>query len=274
MQRFWNWKDQVDDDPEACEHARKIFSRVGMTADYAMSGREALSMLERQESVGKMYRLILVDWKMPEMDGIDLTREIRKRYAQEDPTIILTTYNWDEIMEEALFAGVDAFLAKPLFAGSIREEIRDILSGRKEYEKTLSGASLDGKKILLAEDMEINAQIVKQFLLMKGVDTDIAENGREAVALFQESAENSYDAILMDIRMPKMDGLEAARQIRALDREDAGKIPIVALTANAFEEDVKLSLEAGMNAHLSKPIEPDVLFATLEKLLPAANSNT
>ena len=257
----------VDDDPEACEHARKVFLRVGMTADYAMSGQEALSMLERQRSAGKMYRLLLIDWKMPQMDGIELTREIRKRFAQDDPTIILTTYNWDEIMEEALFAGVDAFLAKPLFAGSIREEIRDILSGRKKFAEAVSGVPLAGKRILLAEDMDINAQIVKQILLMKGIDTDIAGNGKEAVELFQKSAEDSYDAILMDIRMPELDGLEAAKQIRALKREDAGKIPIIALTANAFEEDVKLSLEAGMNAHLSKPIEPDVLFATLEKLL-------
>ena len=256
----------VDDDPEACEHARKVFSRVDMSADCAMSGTEALDMLTEQKNAGRAYRMILIDWKMPGMDGIELTREIRKRFAQDDPTIILTTYNWDEIMEEAIFAGVDAFLAKPLFAGNIRDEIRTILSGKKRYINTKAPVELSGKKVLLAEDIDISGQIVKQLLFMKGIDADIAVNGREAVGLFQKSSEYYYDAILMDIRMPEMDGLEAARHIRALKRKDAGEIPIIALTANAFEEDEKLSLEVGMNAHLSKPIEPDLLYDTLEKV--------
>ena len=257
----------VDDDPEACEHARKVFSRAGMTADYAMSGQEALAMLEALKKEGEMYRLILIDWKMPGMDGIELTREIREKYPDDDPVVILTTYNWDEIMEKAISAGVDAFLAKPLFAGSIREAIRDILSGRKKFVRAGTEVSLAGRKVLLAEDKAINAQIVKQILNIKSVETDIAENGEEAVALFKGSRMGTYDAILMDIRMPRMDGLEATRQIRALDREDAKKIPIIALTADAYEEDMKQSLEAGMNMHLSKPIEPDLLLETLERVI-------
>ena len=258
----------VDDDRNACTHARMVLSRIGMEADCVQSGQEALMMLEKQKALDHPYQLILVDWKMPGMDGIELTRAIRNRFAQDNPTIILTTYNWDEIMEEALFAGVDAFLAKPLFAGNIQEELSDILSGKNKHtDKYAHKASLEGRKILLAEDMDINAQIMKQVLRMKEIETDLVKNGKEALEQFCKFEAGTYDAILMDIRMPEMNGLEATKQIRSLDRADAKTIPIIALTANAFEEDVQLSLEAGMNAHLSKPVEPDALFMTLERLL-------
>ena len=202
------------------------------------------------------------------MDGLDIAREIRKRYDSETTVIILTSFNWDEIMDEALHIGVDSFLAKPLFASNVIDEFERIarknnLSLFKEHKR----AELNGRHILLAEDIFINAEIMKQLIVMKDAEIDHAENGKIAVDMFGKSPPGFYDAILMDIRMPEMDGLEAAQTIRAMDRPDAKTIPIIALTANAFDEDVQRSLQVGMNAHLSKPVEPDALFETLETMI-------
>ena len=258
----------VDDDITACEHAQMVLKRIGVEAEYCLSGKDALMLIERANPQAQPYKILFVDWKMPEMDGIELTKRIRRLHGRDELTVILTTYNWDAIMEEALVSGVDDFLAKPLFAGNIRQELKRILSEKKEKNiQPREKVSLAGRRVLLAEDMEINAQIMKQILKMKDINADLCTNGREAVRMFEESGTGSYDAILMDIRMPEMDGLEASRRIRALERADAKDIPIIALTANAFDEDVQLSIEAGMNAHLSKPVEPDALFMTLEKML-------
>ena len=258
----------VDDEEIAAEHARLVLDEVGIKADTCQTGEEALRMLEVQHAKHNPYNLVLLDWKMPEMDGLDVAREIRKHYDSETTVIILTSFNWDEIMDEALHIGVDSFLAKPLFASNVIDEFERIarknnLSLFKEKKR----AELKGKRILLAEDIFINAEIMKQLIEMKEAEIDHAENGRIAVDMFAESAVGFYDAILMDIRMPEMDGLEAAQTIRAMDRPDAKSIPIVAMTANAFDEDVQRSLQVGMNAHLSKPVEPDALFETLETLI-------
>ena len=258
----------VDDDPIACEHARLILSEAGLNADACLSGREALQMLEVRHAKLDPYNLVLLDWRMPEMDGLEVARQIRRRYSNETTVIILTAYNWDDIMDEAIHAGVDSFLAKPLFASNVIDEFERIARRNAALlspEKTR--ADLNGRHILLAEDIEINAEIMIQLLEMRGITTDHAENGRAALEMFAQSAVGTYDAVLMDVRMPVMDGLEAAAAIRALDREDAARLPIIAMTANAFDEDVQRSLQAGMNAHLSKPVEPDQLYATLEELI-------
>lgn len=258
----------VDDDITACEHAQMVLSRLGIEADHCLSGKDALTMIEKQKSLKAPYRIIFADWKMPGMNGVELTRAIRERQTGEEVTVILNTYNWDEIMEEAMEAGVDDFLAKPLFAGNIRQELIRIVSEKRRRErKPAKKVSLSGRRVLLAEDMMINAEIIKQILNMKDIETDLADNGEKACKLFEKSAEGYYDAILMDIRMPVMDGLEASRKIRNMERADAKGIPIIALTANAFAEDVQLSLDAGMNSHLSKPVEPDALFLTLGNLI-------
>ena len=257
----------LDDDVTACEHAQMVLGRIGIAADYCLSGKEALSMIEKSKARQEPYQLFLVDWKMPEMDGIQVTRALREDYKDESTTIILTTYNWDEILDEALKAGVDAFLAKPLFAGSIRKEIKEIIADKRKRYREASKVSLKGRKVLIAEDMEINALIMKQILKMKEIEADHASDGLEAVKLFEESPVGGYDAILMDIRMPKCDGLKATERIRKLEREDAKSVPIIALSANAFDEDVELSIKAGLNAHLSKPVEPDALFSALQKYI-------
>ena len=184
----------------------------------------------------------------------------------ETPVIILTSYNWDDIAEEAKSAGVDTFVAKPLFAGTVLDEFRAAFQ-KKKAKLARQTADLKHRRVLLAEDVAVNAEIMVMVLSMREIQVDHAENGRIAVEKFQEHEAGYYDAVLMDMRMPEMDGLEATRRIRAMDRADAKTIPIIALTANAFDEDVQRSMQAGLNAHLSKPVEPDVLFKTLEGLL-------
>ena len=258
----------VDDEEVAAEHARIVMNEVGIKADVCCDGKLALQMLETQKAKQEPYNLVLLDWKMPGMDGVEVASEIRKRYDKEMTVIILTSFNWDDIMDDAFHAGVDSFLAKPLFASNVIDEFeriarRNSMSLYKEKER----ADLTGKRILLAEDVQINAEIMKQIVTMREAEVDHATNGKVVLEMFEQSPAGHYDAILMDVRMPEMDGLEATRAIRALDRPDAQTIPIIALTANAFDEDVQRSLQAGMNAHLSKPVDPEHLYQTLEELI-------
>jgi len=258
----------VDDDPIACEHAKLVLEKAGIASETAQSGADAVEMVRLRHARRAPYNLILVDWQMPEMDGVETTRRMRSIIGQESAIIILTAYRWDDILEEATGAGVDRFLAKPLFANSVIEEFR---SARRQKRLAASDdtrkAELEGRTVLLAEDVDINADIIEMMLDMRGMKAERAENGRIAVEMFSSKPAGYYDAVLMDIRMPEMDGLEATRRIRALDREDARTIPMIALTANAFDEDVQRSLQAGLNAHLSKPVQPEVLFETLESLI-------
>ena len=202
--------------------------------------------------------------------------------------IILTAYNWDDIYEEAMDAGVDSIIAKPLFTENLINEFKNVLKKKKIAAESIRKAELEGRRVILAEDIEVNAQIMMKVLSMRKIEADHAVNGKEAVELYKNKPEGYYDAILMDMRMPEMDGLtavicrnpltidkiiSATRNIRALGRKDSASIPIIALTANAFDEDVQQSLQAGLNAHLSKPVEPAVLFETLEKLIKPASGS-
>ena len=241
---------------------------VGIQADTCFTGEDALHMLEVQHAKHTPYNLVLLDWKMPEMDGLEVARRIRERFDRETTVIILTSFNWDEIMDEALHIGVDSFLAKPLFASNVIDEFeRLVRKNNMSLFKERKRADLKGRRILLAEDIFINAEIMKELLSMKEALIEHAENGRIAVDMFSRSEPGYYAAVLMDVRMPEMDGLEATQAIRALDRPDAVRVPIIAMTANAFDEDVQRSMQAGLNAHLSKPVEPETLFDTLEKLI-------
>ena len=256
----------VDDDPVACEHAKLVLEKAGIASDVAQSGKEAIEMVELHHARRNPYNLILVDWKMPEMDGVETTRAIRDIVGHESAIIILTSYNWDDVLEEALEAGVDCFVTKPLFVNAVLEEYKSAAK-RKNAKNNEKKMELAGKRILVAEDVPINAEIMIMILNGKQIEAELASNGRIAVDMFSGHEEGYYDAILMDMRMPEMDGLEATRAIRAMDRKDAKDIPIIALTANAFDEDVQRSLQAGLNAHLSKPVEPESLFSTLESLI-------
>ena len=259
----------VDDDSIACEHARIVLENVGIASDSALSGSEAIEMVRLRHARREPYNLILIDWKMPDMDGVETTRRIRSIIGDETAVIILTAYKWDDILEEALQAGVDSFLAKPLFASSVLEHFKEALKKRNVVVSDRANkADLAGRRILLAEDVPINAEIMQMVLQARDIQVELAENGRVAVQMFESKPEGYYDAILMDMRMPEMDGLQATTAIRSLDRPDVRSIPIIALTANAFDEDVQRSLQAGLNAHLSKPVEPELLYETLESLIP------
>ena len=256
----------IDDDPVACEHAKLVMGQVGISCESALSGAEGVKMVKLRHARREPYNLILVDWKMPEMDGVETTRQIRSIVGYDAAIIILTSYNWYEIVEEAKKAGVDSFVPKPLFAATVMDEFRNAFKKKCEGMHAAK-TDLRGCRILVAEDIAINAEIMVMMLGMREIKADVANNGKVAVDMFATHEVGCYDAILMDMRMPEMDGLEATRKIRAMNRRDAKTIPIIALTANAFDEDVQRSLQAGLNAHLSKPVEPDALFATLECLI-------
>ena len=258
----------VDDDPIALEHARIVLGQVGIACDTADSGAAGIEMVQLHHARRTDYDLILMDWRMPDMDGLETTRLIRGIVGHDAPIIILTSFNWDDIADEAREAGVDTFAPKPLFAGSVLEEFREAFKRKNKAPKE-KRADLNGRHILLAEDVPVNAEIMEMVLSMRGMEADLAVNGRVAVEMFTGHPEGYYDAILMDMRMPEMDGLEATKAIRASDRADAKTIPIIALTANAFDEDVQRSMQAGLNAHLSKPVEPEKLYHTLESLIRA-----
>ena len=270
----------VDDDAVACEQARLVANAIGVEADTVRSGREALERLQTLRNQGNPYGFILTDYRMPDMNGIDLARAIRAVEGDQTAIIVLTGYSWDEIQEEAMAAGVDGIMSKPLFTDSLMRKMTSIIDRRRagnaadlaqEAEQASDDTEygLEGCRVLVAEDMEINAEILMDLLEMEGIEADHAENGKLAMELFECSSPNQYDAVLMDVRMPVMDGLEATRGIRALDRPDAKTVPIIAMTANAFDEDVQRSLQAGMTAHLSKPVEPERLYETLDKLIHA-----
>ena len=265
----------VDDDEVAAEHARMVLDEAGIRVDVCTGGEEALKMMEVQYTKQEPYNLVLMDSDMPDMNGLEATERIRKQYSSETSVVILTAYNWDDIQEDAIRAGVDSFLAKPLFAANVIEEFERVARrNNMNLFREKKRAELAGRRMLLAEDMEINAEIMMDILEMEEMEADHAENGKIALEMFKNSEAGTYSAILMDVRMPEMDGLEAAAAIRALDREDAKRIPIIALTANAFDEDVQRSLQAGMNAHLSKPVESDHLFQTLGELIYEAEESS
>ena len=262
----------VDDDNIAAEHARLVLEDICVTTDICNSGKDALRKLRVQSVKHDPYNLVLLDRKVRGKDGLEIAKKIRSSYDKETTVIIMTAFNIDDIMEEAVKCGVDSFLLKPTNSADVMSEFERV--ARKNNLSVVNNSvvvDLKGKRILMAEDVFINAEIMKQLMLKKEALIDHAENGKTAVEMFEKSEPGHYDAILMDIRMPEMDGLEATKKIRALDRPDAQKVPIVALTANAFDEDVQRSLQAGMNAHLSKPIEPQHLYNILEELIMEAN---
>ena len=257
----------VDDDPIACEHAKLVLEKAGMSCDTVLSGAQAIEAVRVQHARHELYDLILIDLKMPEMDGVETAKRLRDIVGPGSAIIIITAYKWDDVLEEAVKAGVDSFISKPISSGSVLEEFRSASKRKHISQIKQHKADLNGKHILLAEDVQINADIMEMVLKSRGMTVDHEVNGRLVLERFAGSEPGYYDAILMDVRMPEMDGLEATAAIRRLDRPDAASVPIIALTANAFDEDVQRSLQAGMNAHLTKPIDNEALYSALETLI-------
>lgn len=260
----------VDDDPQLCETTVSALSSIGIEADWTLDADSALQMIHSLSLKQEEYQLILLDWKLPETDGITLTREIRRRIPRQFPILLTSAYDWNEIADEARAAGVTGFIPKPLFRSTLYYGLKPYLLC--EDIKTLPAAeknrpALPGKKILLAEDNELNWEIAYELLSELGLELDWAENGQICLEKFSQSPPGYYNAVLMDLRMPVMTGLEASMAIRALERPDAVTVPIIAMTADAFAEDIQDCLNSGMNAHISKPIDIDELTRLLEKYI-------
>ena len=255
----------VDDDVAVCESAVVTLKEIGVTAEWVDSGRKAIERVQILWDIGKYFDMILIDWKMPGMDGIETARRIRDIVGPEVTIIIMTAYDWISIEHEAKLAGVNLLMSKPMFKSSLVSAFTKALGEKEEQKEQARNSDYDftGKRILLAEDNIINTEVAVMLLQGRGFVVDVAENGLRAMELYGKSESGYYDAILMDIRMPIMDGLSAANNIRHLSNSDARKIPIIAMTANAFDDDIEKSKAAGMNAHLAKPIEPERLFQVL-----------
>ena len=260
----------VDDDFNTCDSVTKMLVKVGMRAEWTLSGKEAVLRARQSIEMSDVYHAYIIDWRLPDMNGIEVTRQIRSLH-DDTPIIILTAYDWSDIEVEAKAAGVTAFCAKPMFMSDLRETLMSAL-GQKPADAVQGllpekNADFKGKHILLVEDNELNREIAQEILREYGFLVDTAENGAVAVEKVSTAAPGSYDLVLMDVQMPIMDGYTATRKIRALDDPARAKLPILAMTANAFDEDRRNALESGMNGFLSKPIVIDDLVQELHKIL-------
>ena len=260
----------VDDDFNTCDSVTKMLVKVGMRAEWTLSGKEAVLRARQSIEMSDVYHAYIIDWRLPDMNGIEVTRQIRSLH-DDTPIIILTAYDWSDIEVEAKAAGVTAFCAKPMFMSDLRETLMSAL-GQKPADAVQrllpeKNADFKGKHILLVEDNELNREIAQEILREYGFLVDSAENGAVAVEKVSTAAPGSYDLVLMDVQMPIMDGYTATRKIRTLDDPARAKLPILAMTANAFDEDRRNALESGMNGFLSKPIVIDDLVQELRKIL-------
>ena len=260
----------VDDDFNTCDSVTKMLVKVGMRAEWTLSGKEAVLRARQSIEMSDVYHAYIIDWRLPDMNGIEVTRQIRSLH-DDTPIIILTAYDWSDIEVEAKAAGVTAFCSKPMFMSDLRETLMSAL-GQKPADAVQrllpeKNADFKGKHILLVEDNELNREIAQEILQEYGFLVDTAENGAVAVEKVSTAAPGSYDLVLMDVQMPIMDGYTATRKIRALDDPARAKLPILAMTANAFDEDRRNALESGMNGFLSKPIVIDDLVQELHKIL-------
>ena len=260
----------VDDDFNTCDSVTKMLVKVGMRAEWTLSGKEAVLRARQSIEMSDVYHAYIIDWRLPDMNGIEVTRQIRSLH-DDTPIIILTAYDWSDIEVEAKAAGVTAFCSKPMFMSDLRETLMSAL-GQKSADAVQGllpekNADFKGKHILLVEDNELNREIAQEILQEYGFLVDTAENGAVAVEKVSTAAPGSYDLVLMDVQMPIMDGYTATRKIRALDDPARAKLPILAMTANAFDEDRRNALESGMNGFLSKPIVIDDLVQELRKIL-------
>ena len=260
----------VDDDFNTCDSVTKMLVKVGMRSEWTLSGKEAVLRARQSMEMGDAFHAYIIDWRLPDMNGIEVTRQIRS-LGDDTPIIILTAYDWSDIEVEARAAGVTAFCAKPMFMSDIRDTLMTAI-GQKQAEAEAeilptAGSDFRGKCILLVEDNELNSEIAAEILNEYGFLVDTAENGAEAVEKVKNSKPGNYDLVLMDVQMPVMNGYEATKQIRALDNPALAGITILAMTANAFDEDKKKALECGMDGFLSKPIVIEELISILQKNL-------
>lgn len=261
----------VDDDNDTCEHAAVLLKGMGVNVDWALNGFEAIEKVRSAcEDDGRCYDVCFIDWCMPELDGIETARRMRRYVDPDVLIIIISAYDWSGIEEQAKAAGVNAFIAKPFFASNLYNTLLTV-SRKPELGFSAVGNKetydFGGKKVLLVEDNELNMEIASELLKFVNLQVEHAENGKVAVDIFRNSKEKEYALIFMDIQMPLMNGYDAARCIRSSEHPAAGTIPIIAMTANAFTDDVQAAFDAGMNGHLAKPIDVEALYKTIARYI-------
>jgi len=254
----------ADDDEEVCLNIVKAMEKTGVTVDYATDGESAVRMMCTAREAGNPYHLILLDWKMPNLDGLETVRLIRKNYSERIPILLFTAYDWEEIEKEAEEIGVDHFMSKPFFMLTFQEAIRRVMGRKKKVRSENDSIVVKGKHILVVDDIEANRLVLVKILSSLGAECDEACNGQEALDKFIDSSSGDYDLILMDVQMPVMDGYAATRAIRDSGHPVAKTLPIIAMTANAFVEDIRATIESGMDAHIAKPIQLDKLKETIQ----------
>ena len=258
----------VDDDFNTCDSVSYMLQQMGMRAEWTLSGKEAVLRTRQAAMRGDNYSVYIIDWLLPDINGVEVTRRIRKERGDDVPVIVLTAYDWSDIEEEAKEAGVTAFCSKPLFMSELRECLYSIVNTEKEEESELGQQkAIHTGRILLAEDNELNQEIAVEILNEAGFVTEVAQDGQTAVDMLAKSEPGYYQLILMDIQMPVMNGYEATKKIRNMENKELSSIPILAMTANAFEEDRQEALRSGMNGHIAKPIDINNLLNTLGKIL-------
>jgi len=260
----------VDDDEIFLENTTEIMQDMGALVETANSGATAVEMVQARHQAGRDYTISIIDWKMPGMGGMETIQAIRAIMGKEAPIILVSAYDWSDIEEEAQASGANGFINKPLFRSYIYDKLCEILHLREELtdEEALENHAFSGMHLLVAEDNDLNWEVISELLDMYDLSAERAENGKICVEMVTASAPGTYDAILMDIQMPVMDGREATRIIRSREEESVRTIPIIAMTADAFAEDIAASMEAGMDGHVSKPVNMDLLFQELQRVLP------
>ena len=259
----------VDDDFNTCDSVSYMLQQIGMRAEWTLSGKEAVLRTRQAQMRGDSYCVYIIDWLLPDMNGVEVTRRIRKEMGDEVPVIVLTAYDWADIEDEAKEAGVTAFCSKPLFFSELRSCLQSVINAEEEPDRGRESVPVRRHtgRILLAEDVDLNQEIAVAILGDAGFNTEVAENGKVAVEMLSRSEPGYYQLVLMDVQMPVMNGYEAAKAIRSLENRRLAEIPIIAMTANAFEEDKKEALASGMNGHIAKPIDVNNLFETLDRVL-------
>lgn len=258
----------VDDNRDLCESAVANLEELGTHAEWTLNGMKGIEMIEARHKAGDDYKFVLIDWKMPGMDGVETIREIRKRVGMDIPIFLISAYDWSDMEDSVDESMIEGFISKPLFKSTLYHRLRQYADNYDDSQEEESSTEIDltGKRILLAEDIDLNWEVASAILSITGVELDRAVNGQECLDMFDKSEVGYYDAILMDIRMPVMDGYDATRAIKALEREDNG-VPIIAMTADAFSDDAQRCLECGMVAHIAKPIDVKECMRILNKYL-------
>ena len=256
----------ADDDEEICHNIVKTMSKTGVVTDYAADGETAVQMMLSAQEAGHPYDLILLDWMMPNLNGLETARLIREKYSDKIPILLLTAYDWSEIEQEAVEIGVNHFMPKPFFMSTFKDVIRRVMGSQKKDKDSQYNIMKD-KNILIVDDIEVNRIILEKILRSQNASCDIAGNGQEAVEKFEASKPGEYDLILMDVQMPVMDGYTATKMIRSSSHPSAKTVPIIAMTANAFVDDVRDAINSGMDAHVAKPVQLDKLQAAIQQVL-------